>query len=101
MRSAFSSKSHSQACDYEVMLVMIIDHLVWLVDIPKYCLVIVYLVVFIDTSTPEGYEEEEYYPEAEEEGLEQYQNQGKLLLLARLPNPSFILLLFWQSFSFS
>ena len=39
---------------------------------------------FIDASTPEGYEEEEYYPEAEEEGFDQYPNQGKLLLLARL-----------------
>jgi len=39
---------------------------------------------FIDASTPEGYEEEEYYPEAEEEGCDQYPNQGKLLLLARL-----------------
>jgi len=34
--------------------------------------------LFIDASTPEGYEEEEYYPEAEEEGLDQYPNQGKL-----------------------
>ena len=51
--------------------------------------------VFIDTSAPEGYEEEEYYPEAEEEGIDQYQNQGKLLLLAELYHtPSFILLCF-------
>ena len=40
--------------------------------------------LFIDASTPEGYEEEEYNPEAEEEGCDQYPNQGKLLLLARL-----------------
>jgi len=40
--------------------------------------------LFIDASTPEDYEEEEYYPEAEEEGCDQYPNQGKLLLFARL-----------------
>ena len=39
---------------------------------------------FIDASTPEGYEEEEYYPEAEEEeeDCDQYPNQGKLHLIA-------------------
>ena len=33
---------------------------------------------FIDASTPEGYEEEEYYPEPEGEDCDQYPDQGKL-----------------------
>ena len=49
---------------------------------------------FIDASTPEGYEEEEFYGEAEEESFDHLTNQGKLLLLASYTNPKFILLLF-------
>ena len=43
---------------------------------------IVYLVVFLDASANEGYEEEEYYSEAEEEDCDQYPNQGKLHFIA-------------------
>ena len=57
--------------------------------------------LFIDASTPEGYEEEEYFPEAEEEGIEQYQNQGKLLLLARLYKPKFYFTVFLSKLSYS
>ena len=46
-------------------------------------------LLLLDASANEEYPEEEYDPEAEEEGLEQYQNQGKLLLLAWLYHPKF------------
>ena len=63
------------------------------------CLTIVWWLFtsysFLDASTPEGYEEEEYFPEAEAEDCDHYPNQGKLhyhcklVLLATYTNPKF------------
>ena len=62
---------------------------------------------FIDASTPEGYEEEEYYPKAEEEDCDQYPNQGKLHFIASYcclqdyTNPTFCFTFDLTKFSYS
>ena len=58
-------------------------------------------LLLLDASANEEYQEEEFYQEAEaeEEGTDQYQNQGKLVLLAKLYHIlSFIFLCFSKAF---